>query len=440
MSQSLGRQYTKFVSQNILGMLGISIYILADTFYISKAAGADGITVLNLCLPLYNLIYAIGSMIGVGSATRFTIYKAQEDPACDRFFSNAVFCCILISIPFILAGLIFPDHVLKLMGGDSSIVELGVPYARIFMTFAPFFMINFVVNAFVRNDNAPSTAMVATLLGSLFNIIFDYIFMFPMGMGMAGAALATAISPIVSTCVCGTHFLRKDNQIRFVWQRPSLRRLVQACQLGTSAFIGEFSSGVTTTTFNFLILRLAGNVGVAAYGVIANLALVATSMFNGVAQGSQPLISNYYGRGDRRSAGKLLKYGLLTSVCIAMIAVIGTRAGTDTLIAVFNSEGSQELRRLAYDGIRIYFPGFLFAGINITATGYLSATDCALQALAASFSRGVAAIILCAFVLAYFFGMTGVWYSFMAAELITMLLVAGMLLWENRIKRQQQTV
>ena len=115
---------------------------------------------------------------------------------------------------------------------------------------------------------------------------------------------------------------------------------MQACQLGTPAFIGEFSSGVTTTTFNFLILRLAGNVGVAAYGVIANLALVATSMFNGVAQGSQPLVSSYYGKGDRRSAGKLLKYGLLTSLCIAVLAVVGTRIGTDILIAIFNSEGS----------------------------------------------------------------------------------------------------
>ena len=86
MSQNLGREYTKFVSQNILGMLGISIYILADTFYISKAAGSNGITVLNLCLPLYNLIYAIGSMIGVGSATRFTILKAQRDSGCDRYF------------------------------------------------------------------------------------------------------------------------------------------------------------------------------------------------------------------------------------------------------------------------------------------------------------------------------------------------------------------
>ena len=218
MSQSLGKEYIKVVSQNIMGMLGISIYILADTFYISKAAGTDGITVLNLCLPLYNLIYAIGSMVGVGSATRFTIWKAQGDPVCDRFFSNAVFSVLILSIPFILAGAVCPGQVLNMMGGDSSITALGIPYARIFLIFAPCFMINFIMNAFVRNDGAPSLAMAATLAGSIFNIIFDYIFMFPMGMGMAGAALATAVSPVVSSCICGTHFLREDNQIRFLWQ------------------------------------------------------------------------------------------------------------------------------------------------------------------------------------------------------------------------------
>ena len=104
MSQSLGKEYIKFVSQNILGMLGISIYILADTFYISKAAGADGITVLNLCLPLYNLIYAIGSMVGVGSATRFTILKAQGDLVCHRFFSNAIFSVLFLITGCLIAG------------------------------------------------------------------------------------------------------------------------------------------------------------------------------------------------------------------------------------------------------------------------------------------------------------------------------------------------
>lgn len=427
MSQSLGKEYIKFVSQNILGMLGISIYILADTFYISKAAGADGITVLNLCLPLYNLIYAIGSMVGVGSATRFTILKAQGDSVCHRFFSNAIFSVLFLSIPFMLAGAFFPDRILKIMGGDSAIAALGIPYARIFLIFAPCFMINFIMNAFVRNDGAPSLAMTATLAGSIFNIIFDYIFMFPLGMGMAGAALATAVSPVVSSCICGTHFLRKDNQIRFLWQRPSPKRLLQACQLGTSAFIGEFSSGVTTTMFNFLILGIAGNVGVAAYGVIANLALVAMSMFNGVAQGSQPLISRYYGQGDESSARKILRYGIWTALGIAAVIIVITRVQTNTLIAMFNSEGSESLRSLAFDGVRLYFPGFLFAGINIVATGYLSASDCGLQALAASVSRGVVAIILCAFTMSRIWGMKGIWSSFMTAELLTGIMVVIML-------------
>lgn len=435
MSQNLGREYTKFVSQNILGMLGISIYILADTFYISKAAGSNGITVLNLCLPLYNLIYAIGSMIGIGSATRFTILKAQRDSGCDRFFSNAVFCCLIISIPFILTGALSPDGILRIMGGDADIASLGVPYARIFLMFAPFFMINFIINAFVRNDGAPSLAMAATLAGSFFNIIFDYIFMFPMGMGMAGAALATALSPIVSTCICGIHFLKKDNQIRFLWQPPSPKRLFQACQLGTSAFIGEFSSGVTTTTFNFLILGIAGNVGVAAYGVIANLALVATAMFNGVAQGSQPLISRYYGKGDTLAARRLLRYGIATALALSIVILFITREQTDLLIAMFNSEGSKELHGLAFDGIRLYFPGFIFAGINIVATGYLSASDCALQALAASFSRGVIAIILCAFTLSRILGMRGIWSSFMAAEMLTTIMIMIMLVYLNKRRK-----
>lgn len=117
-------------------------------------------------------------------------------------------------------------------------------------------MENYICNAFVRNDGNPSRAMQATLISSLFNIVMDYVLMFPLGLGMAGAALATAFSPVVGILICCTHFFSKKCTVRFVWQRPSLRRLKEACQLGTSAFIGKLSSGVTTAVFNFLILDL----------------------------------------------------------------------------------------------------------------------------------------------------------------------------------------
>lgn len=283
---NLTKQFFKYVSQNIFGLIGTSCYILADTYFIAQAAGTDGVTLLNLCLPMYNLIFAFGSMIGLGAATRYAILQAQGEARAQRYFSNAILCACLIAIPFMLAGAFCPGTLLQLMGGDADIVALGLNYTRIFLLFTPFFMCNYILSAFVRNDGDPSLAMVATLSGSLFNVVFDYIFIFPMGLGLPGAALATAISPVLSIAICSRHFFQKSNTLTFVRQAPSARLLVQSCQLGISGFVGELSSAVTTTVFNFLLLRLAGNVGVAAYGVVANFALVATAIFNGVAQGA----------------------------------------------------------------------------------------------------------------------------------------------------------
>ena len=191
------KQYFRYVSQNIFGLIGTSCYILADTYFIAQAAGTDGVAMLNLCLPIYNFIFAFGSMIGLGSATRYAILKAQNDERAHRYFSNGLMCAILIAVPFMLVGAFCPDAVLRLMGGDAAIVALGLQYTRIFLLFTPFFMCNYIVSAFTRNDGDPSLAMVATLSGSLFNVVFDYIFIFPMGWGLPGAALATALYLVV---------------------------------------------------------------------------------------------------------------------------------------------------------------------------------------------------------------------------------------------------
>ena len=187
---SLTKQYFKYVSQNIFGLLGTSCYILADTYFISQAAGTSGVALLNLCLPIYNFIFAIGSMLGLGAATRYAILRAQGDERSERYFSNALLWALVFALPFMLAGIFCPEVLLRFMGGDAEIVALGVGYARIFLLFTPFFMCNYIVASFVRNDGDPSLAMVATLCGSLFNVVFDYIFMFPMGLGLPGAALA----------------------------------------------------------------------------------------------------------------------------------------------------------------------------------------------------------------------------------------------------------
>lgn len=429
---TITKQFAKYVTQNIFGMLGISCYIIADTFFIAKAAGADGITVLNLVLPIYSTIFAIGAMIGVGSATRFAILRAQGDSACERYFSNALCFVWIIAVPFILAGAFIPDKIIALMGGDAGIVALGVPYTRIFLLFTPFFMMNHVISAFVRNDNAPSLAMAGTLSGSLFNIVFDYVFMFPMGLGLAGAALATAASPVISILICSTHFFGKKNTIHLRLQLPSVKRLWQSCQLGVSAFVGEISSGVTTATFNFLILGLVGNVGVAAYGVVANFALVAVSIFNGISQGAQPLVSTYYGKGDKKAVHKILELGSITALVLAVLMIAGVYGFTNEMVAVFNSENSAQLAEYAYTGMRLYFLGFLFAGFNIVGTGFLSATEKAREAFFTSILRGFAGILAFSIALAALFGLNGVWLAFPASELLTAVVMFCII---NKVRR-----
>ena len=424
---NLTKQFFKYVSQNIFGLLGTSCYILADTYFIAQAAGTDGVTLLNLCLPIYNLIFAFGSMIGLGAATRYAILRAQGDARAQRYFSNAIFSVCILAVPFMLVGIFRPDGLLRLMGGDADIVALGMNYARIFLMFTPFFMCNYVVASFVRNDGDPSLAMVATLSGSLFNVVFDYIFIFPMGLGLPGAALATAISPILSIAVCSAHFIKKSNTITFVRKAPSVRLLAQSCQLGISGFVGELSSGVTTTVFNFLLLRLAGNVAVAAYGVVANFALVATAIFNGVAQGAQPLVSQCYGKNEMAGARKLLLLGCGTALGLAALLYGIVFGYTDVLTALFNSENSALMAAFAHSGMRIYFVGYFFAGCNIVAAGYLGAVNRPAEASITSLCRGMVAIVVCSLVLSALFGMNGVWAAFPVSEAITLALTVFLL-------------
>ena len=424
---NLTKQFFKYVSQNIFGLLGTSCYILADTYFIAQAAGTDGVTLLNLCLPIYNLIFAFGSMIGLGAATRYAILRAQGDARAQRYFSNAIFSVCILAVPFMLVGIFRPDGLLRLMGGDADIVALGMNYARIFLMFTPFFMCNYVVASFVRNDGDPSLAMVATLSGSLFNVVFDYIFIFPMGLGLPGAALATAISPILSIAVCSAHFIKKSNTITFVRKAPSVRLLAQSCQLGISGFVGELSSGVTTTVFNFLLLRLAGNVAVAAYGVVANFALVATAIFNGGAQGAQPLVSQCYGKNEMAGARKLLLLGCGTALGLAALLYGVVFGYTDALTALFNSENSALMAAFAHSGMRIYFVGYFFAGCNIVAAGYLGAVNRPAEASITSLCRGMVAIVVCSLVLSALFGMNGVWAAFPVSEAITLALTVFLL-------------
>ena len=211
------KEFARYITLSILGQLGISCYIIADTFFISKGLGANGLTALNLAIPIYNFIFGCGLMFGVGGATKFSILKGMKhDAQGDVIYSNTLILTILCSVVFMLLGLFGAEKLARFLGADEVTLEMTTTYLRWILIFAPAFMINEVIHCFVRNDEAPNLVMVAMLCGSFGNIILDYILIFPMGLGILGAVLATGISPVISILIMLPHWLKKKNSFHFV--------------------------------------------------------------------------------------------------------------------------------------------------------------------------------------------------------------------------------
>ncbi len=416
-----------YIFPNILAMVGISLYILADTYFISASAGTNGLTALNLALPLYSAIFAVGAMLGNGAATAFSLEKSVPGSDAGTYFSHAVMANLLISIPFILVGIFLPEKLLALLGGDDVIVETGYVYVRTFLTCTPFFLLNSTFTSFVRNDGAPNVAMAATLISCLFNIVFDYVLMFPCGLGMLGAALATGLSPAVSIAVTLVHFLSKKNTIRFRVLLPSVRKIVRACRLGIGYFVSEISGGISGFVFNRILLGLVGNVAVAAYGIVANVSVVGTAIFSGVAQGLQPMASEAQGTGDANARKAICRYSVKTGALIAATIILLFCLFAREVVRIFNSENNAQMASLAVSNLRLYVLGFLPASVNIILCGYFGAIGRDRLCSVISVSRGVVAIVLFAWILSSLFGIVGVWIAYPVTEIFTLTMALALI-------------
>ena len=417
------KEFASYLSLSILGMLGSSGTILADTFFVSNRLGADGLAALNLSIAVFGLINGLGMLFGIGGATRYTIFRSQGDEkGADRVFTAALLSALAAGLCFFCAGLLWPEAIARVLGAEGALLPMSTAYLKTVLCFAPCFILNHLLMAFLRNDGNPRLAMCAMLAGSLANIALDYLFVYPMDMGLFGAALATGLAPVIGLAVSSLHVVTGRARFRLTGDGLSLRELGRNAGPGLSACVNECSSSVVLMVFNLLLLGTAGSTGVAAYGIVANLALVVLAVFTGMAQGIQPLLSRAYGRGDRAETAALLRRGLVLSGGVGLAVLAAALLAAPTLVSWFNSEGDPLLQSLAEEGLRLYFLGFLCVGYNYLTAAFLSATERAGAACALSTLRGCVGITLTACLFAWRFGITGIWLAFPAVELVTALL------------------
>ena len=417
------RDFARYTILSVLGTLGVSCYILADTFFVSKGLGTNGLTALNLAIPVYNFIHGTGLMLGMGGATRFSVCKSQgKADEVNRIYTNTIYLAVVFSMVFVLLGLGFSRQLAILLGADTSVLEMTNTYLRWLLLFAPAFIMNDVLLCFVRNDGGPQLSMIAMLIGSFSNIVLDYIFIFPMQMGIFGAVFATGLSPIISIVMMVPHWIGKKNTFHFVKTKLRKDIIVQDLSLGFPSLIAQLSSGIVMITFNAIILNLAGNTGVAAYGVVANISLVIVAVYTGIAQGVQPLISTFYGVGNDRQTKTVLQYAMLTMLSVSVIVYLALFAFAQPVTSVFNSEKNIELQRIAVTGLKLYFISNPFVGYNIILATFFTSVEKALPAHILSILRGLVLIIPMAFFLSALWEMTGVWLAYPITESLIALL------------------
>lgn len=416
-AETLLKEFFRYVILNVCGMIGLSCYILADTFFISNGLGANGLTALNLAIPVYSFIHGSGLMFGMGGATKYSIYRGQKEyKNADKCFSNTMYIMSILAVIFMLTGIVFSEKLTILLGADKDVFPMTKTYLQVILLFAPAFMANDTLTCFVRNDGNPKLSMIGMLTGSFSNIILDYIFIFPLNMGIFGAVLATGLAPVISLFILSNHWIRKRNQFHLVRTNQPLRLTGTIISLGAPSFITEMASGIVMIVFNTIILHLQGNIGVAAYGVVANLSLVVISIYTGIAQGTQPILSRIYGYGERESQKQILRYAVKTMLIISCGIYLIFLFSANSIVSVFNSEQNIQLQQIAETGLKLYFTAIPFVGFNIIISSYFASTEKALPAQIISLSRGFSVIIPMAFFLSFLLKMTGVWLSFPTTE------------------------
>ena len=407
----------------VCSTLVTSVYLLVDTLIIGQGVGALGISALNIFMPFFLLFNGIGLLFGIGSG----ILISSEDGMGNKKKANQYFATGFVSILSIaiILGLIWNYYLQPLcviLGANSDTIDLVLEYGKCIMAFAPVFMMSNYFAPIVRNMKNPKLVMCAVLTGSVLNVILDYVFVFPMDMGMFGAAAATVIGSLTTLLVLSTHFIKKQNRVKINKETISLNLLAPIFKCGFSSLIMEVASGFVIFIFNIQILKYIGNNGIVVYGIISNCVLVGLALFNGVAQAAQPIIATNFGAGLNTRVKKVLKYALITTTIIGVSLFAVVFLFTGQIIKVF-VQANSEILSVGIPALRLYLSAFCIMNINILISSYFQSVGKEKVAIYISIIRGFLLNIVLAFLLPSVLPSTVLWVVVPVSELITLVCI-----------------
>lgn len=412
--------FMRYAVPQLVGLLFNSVYFIVDGVFIGHRLGTDAMAAAAVSVPLAEMLTALSIAIASGAGAQISrhIARGQKKHA-RQIFNIAMAVSAAAGALVTISGWLFMDPLAVLLGSTPEIHGQAIEYMKYIILFSPFMLWNFLLGGLARNDGCPRLAMSALTLGSLSNILLDYVFMYPLNMGVSGAALATALGPIFSIVLLLPHFLLKKGFLYFAPFRLRLRNVLEILVSGFPSFIMEFTIGMDTFIYNFAIAKYGyGGLGLAAYLIIGYLMLIILTLFLGMAEGLQPVFSYFAGLDDLKRCREMRRCALNIFFAAGIACTLLTALFSDRFYALFNP-GDIELIEFAHEKSLYYFSAFSLAGCNILMISYWQSTGSTGRALILSLSRSIVWLPVLTAVLPGFFGRGIIWGCHSLAETLT---------------------
>ena len=416
-------EFFKYVIPSIGAMLVTSLYVVVDGIFVGQGIGANALAAINIAGPFIMTIVAMTMMMTVGGATLTAISLGQKkvDQA-NEYFSVSMKMIISFSLLMMLISVLFPKPIVRLLGANEVLVEDAASYLMFFVLFGIFFCSAMALAAFVRNDGSPRLAFWGMVAGGVSNIFLDWLFIFPLHMGIIGPAIASGLGQTLSCIILLSHFVRKKGQLHMQKTHITKETFKEIFKRGTPEFMNQLFQPITVLCYNLLAIRIYGEIGVAAFSVVYYILTITVSIFIGLTQGTQPLISLSYGQGNRENEKYYYHMGIGLNVLLSLIIYVLMVIFGKPIITAFNAD--PELVAIGYQCIKIYGISFLFTAINIVVISYYTARKQTANALLLSTLRCLLFIPIFVFLVPMLLGDAGIWLGITVAEIFSLICAA----------------